>query len=524
MKKNYSFLLILFPVSAMGNWFTITTENLPSTLVVGHHYTSIIFKLNNTSTNTINNLKIGKVDTPPGFSLVGSFKQCSQSLPPGTSCVLTSAGQYFSNNSRVRTAKWSFDFTDGIERYTKEVARKISPTGVIGRITKNLPANVEKGFQYPLVYTFQSVGAESNNIAIRKPKINGLHLTNNCQSTLASGAVCMIRGYYKPPKSAIGQTINFPLMFRYNQDETIELTPYTKVIKAKRIYAFITTYNRKPVKRCIVDPATGKFHTCIDTGPSSYGAGSSGITLTSTGARVFAFIVVSSSNIVFGCILNPATGKLNPCFNTYANHLHFPLAITSNAKGTRVFIVNLNNTLTECAVDSATGKLFACTNTGAIDIQSSLDITLNPMGTRAFIINSGFDAITRCDVDSATGKFSACKRIAKGVASGDSYAITLNPAGTRAYFTSGKAIIQCSIDATTGNFFACKKTYQLYMGIIKGIMLDVTGTHAFITDAFLNLITECSVDPASGSFYDCANAGAGGLYLPSKIALFYPKG
>jgi len=55
-------------------------------------------------------------------------------------------------------------------------------------------------------------------------------------------------------------------------------------------------------------------------------------------------------------------------------------------------------------------------------------------------------------------------------------------------------------------------------------MLDVTGTHAFITDAFLNQITECSVNPVSGDFYDGANTGAGGLYLPSKIVLFYPKG
>lgn len=228
MKRNYAFLLSLLPLSAMGNWFTVTTENLPNTLVVGHKYSDVALKIKNNSKNTIKNLKINGVQSPLGFSLMGSISQCTF-LAPGATCTAISSGQYLSNSIGSGKAEWSLNFTDGIEKYTKQVTRKLATTGVIGTITTNIPANVEKEFKYPIAYTFQSLGAEVKNVAVISPTISGLHLTHTCPTTLAPNATCTVSGEYIAPARAIGKTVSLPVTLRYNQGETITLTSHTKV-------------------------------------------------------------------------------------------------------------------------------------------------------------------------------------------------------------------------------------------------------------------------------------------------------
>lgn len=477
------------------------------------------FKLDYIFTNGSSGSATGvKVRTPSvkGLRFIGN--NCPPTLAPNAKCTVTT--EYTAPSSAVGQTI-SFPATlhyDQGAPVTLTPYTKVTDVAVNGSVTQPLPVYSTVGSKFKLEYTFtNNSSGTASRITVALPSTNGLTLATHCFTSLAPNSKCTVSGTYTPPASAAGQTISFPVALHYKQGTAVPLTPTTKVVKTT--YAFITGSNGAIVKKCVVDPNTGKFDVCTDSGATGF-TPSLGIALNPTGTR--AFIVIGSQDYVVECSVDPATGNFYNCLNTLASNLNFPKGIALNTAGTRAFIVNYgNNTVTQCSVDPTTGKFSACKNTGATGINFSSDIILNAAGTRAFMTNTRLATITRCNVNSATGQFSSCAQTGKGATAGsnDSYAITLNAAGTRAYVATMKTVNQCSVDPATGNFSACKNTGATNINFPIGVTLNTTGTRAFITNFSDNTITQCSVDSASGNFSNCANTGATGLNHPMKTVL-----
>ncbi len=131
------------------------------------------------------------------------------------------------------------------------------------------------------------------------------------------------------------------------------------------IHAFITSF--AGVMQCTVNPASGAFDPCANTGATGLGA-PKGIVLNAAGTRAFIAGESVNSNVqVIECTVNPATGAFSDCDGTGATGLVFPKGIVLNAAGTRAFIASASNhQVVECTVNPANGTFSNCANTGAI--------------------------------------------------------------------------------------------------------------------------------------------------------------
>ncbi len=139
------------------------------------------------------------------------------------------------------------------------------------------------------------------------------------------------------------------------------------VLNAAGTRAFIVSSINSQVVECTVDPASGAFDPCANTGATGLGA-PKGIVLNAAGTRAFiAGESVNSNGQVIECTVNPATGAFSDCDDTGATGLVFPKGIVLNAAGTRAFIASASNhQVVECTVNPANGTFSNCANTGAI--------------------------------------------------------------------------------------------------------------------------------------------------------------
>lgn len=106
---------------------------------------------------------------------------------------------------------------------------------------------------------------------------------------------------------------------------------------------------------------------------------------TPTMARtLWAYIPDQPSSKVIQCTVNPTSGKFSHCSDTGANNLNRPYGMVLKAAGTRAFIlVNIDDegekaNVATCAVNPSTGAFSHCKQTGATKILLPGSVTLSP--------------------------------------------------------------------------------------------------------------------------------------------------
>ncbi len=214
LRRYVGFMLIsLLPCIIYGQWFKISTENLPDILVLHNNYAKVRFILTNTTGMPIKVVN-AKIKVPSDFQSSGWSNDCNGvTLSPGGSCNLITPIDYLPVTKG--NVNWQFTVNNGIDTYNRKIERPVvlPERGLIETLTQGLPKYSAVGKKYPLVFTFTNTSNIAvSGITVDLPKITGLSLMNTCDNTLAAGATCNVEGEYNVPnlpQQAVSFTVNF---------------------------------------------------------------------------------------------------------------------------------------------------------------------------------------------------------------------------------------------------------------------------------------------------------------------------
>ena len=461
------------------------------------------------------------VTVPTIAGLSWTTSSCPATMAVNAVCTLSGTYTPPVGTTGIITIAPTFSYTEGapINLSTSTTVANIS---VSGTVSTPLPSNSPEGVAQPVAFTYTNGAVGSaTGVSVTVPTIAGLSwTTSSCPTPMTPNAVCTLSGTYTPPADTTGNITIAPT-FSYTEGAPINLSTSTTVVAP--LSAFIVNSHSDTVTQCTVNPTSGAFTNCADTGATGLST-PQGIVLNKAGTRAF---IPDTSNIITQCTVNPTSGAFTNCANTGATALDVPRGIAFNATGTRAFIANASNstgsgTVTQCTVNPTSGAFTNCADTGAADGGSLRDIVLNATDTRAFITVANGNRVIQCTVNPTSGAFTNCANTgATGLNIPRS--IALNATGTRAFITTtgnGNVIIQCTVNTTSGAFTNCADTGAIVGGLDStSMVLNATGTRAFITDA-TNTITQCTVNTTSGAFTNCTTT-SGPFNYPFGITLVY---
>ncbi len=290
-------------------------------------------------------------------------------------------------------------------------------------------------------------------------------------------------------------------------------------INADGTRAFVTDNgdHQHRVIQCSMDPHSGSFSHCDDTGGSGLVDGFSDddistIRLNAEGTRAFVMGRVSFVR----CAVDPATGAFSDCGSMGTAGVGMATDMVFKKDQTRVLITDaLNRKVMQCGINPATGRFFLCMDAGLIrhDVAKSkiTGIALDPAWTYALIADPVAHEMIRCRVDSHaapdTPMLSDCKPTAFSGARTPS-SVVFNAKGTRVFITDFLAgrVIQCAVHPVTNVFSGCTDTGANGLFYPAHIVLDARGTHAFLIDARRSSVVQCSVHSLTGTFSNCGDA------------------
>jgi DNA-binding beta-propeller fold protein YncE len=291
----------------------------------------------------------------------------------------------------------------------------------------------------------------------------------------------------------------------YTVTVTIEVfsNPHAIILNSDGTLAYVANLNSNTVSRCFVNPTTGVFSDCANTGGTGFTT-PAGIALNSSGT--FAYVTNYFSNTVTSCSVDKTTGVFSACADTKGTGFSAPNGIRLNSNGKFAYVTNSGaNSVSKCSV--ANGVFSNCANTGT-GFSSPSEVRLNSAGTLAYVTNFGNNTVTSCSVNILTGDFLDCANTG-GTGFNLPTSIALNSAGTLAYVTNRSldTVTSCSVDITTGAFSNCANTGGTGFSVPTGIALNNAGTLAYVTNSMTNSVSKCSVNTTTGAFSDCEFTG-----------------
>lgn len=292
------------------------------------------------------------------------------------------------------------------------------------------------------------------------------------------------------------------------------------------------------VTQCRIDSNTGLLTQCGDTGiPATSNQIPEDVVFLPGGKMAYVIYSDNTGGLngtIKACHVDEK-GNLTACFNTSAQPLSRPQALTLNATGNIAYIVdapfgNIPNApgfLLQCTLDSTTYDLTNCvaTDPPPSPVYKPQDIILNSSNTLAYIPN-GVDStadVAKCQIDSNTGAINSCVDSGADLSSlcGNTAneAMVFNSEQTLAYITcTAGYVIKCEVDANNGNLSGCANSGASPLSYPIGLVFNSANTLAYISDHVQNTVIKCDISSSNGDLSGCINTGSD-LTGPVGIAL-----
>ncbi|MDF1685028.1 MAG: beta-propeller fold lactonase family protein [Legionellaceae bacterium] len=300
---------------------------------------------------------------------------------------------------------------------------------------------------------------------------------------------------------------------------------------------YTSNRNIDAVNQCLINPATGLLHDCLNIDTSQFGlVAPSSVAINPNGQLLY--IQDEDLDKIFKCDLSAVTGHVTNCVDSGATGITgtTPQQFMFNQSNTKTYIAasigpgSTQGTVLICDKNPNTGNIGACVDSGAnkttLGGYKPLTIIFNQSETRAYIvtydtnITPGF--VYKCSINQNTGVLSDCS---------DSGAtnlhfptsMTLNTAQTRAYMTNAEDGVDnvtiCNINQTNGDLSGCYVSSAGPFDYPTTIIFNAAQTLAYIANWQGNSISTCEINQSTGDLGACVDSGATGLGLPSTEGL-----
>jgi 6-phosphogluconolactonase (cycloisomerase 2 family) len=251
------------------------------------------------------------------------------------------------------------------------------------------------------------------------------------------------------------------------------------------------------------------------------------LAVSSTTAGQYAYVANQLGNSVSVCQVNPATGLLSRC-SIAVTGLGNPEGIGFNPAGTFLYISNPNGSyITVCKVNKTNGSLSDCQNAGGSEFDLPNAFGFSQDGTILYTSNlGGLGSVTACLIDATTGELSSCIKNLN-VTFGDSAGMILNSSGTKAY-VANRSKNTISVCHVSGQIVGpCDAQLKNEFDEPEGVVLSPLGLHAYITNAGSKSITVCDIrEDGTDLLEHCAVtegmfAGTGNIAFNSQGTVAY---
>lgn len=247
-------------------------------------------------------------------------------------------------------------------------------------------------------------------------------------------------------------------------------------------FAYVTDGLTNEVTVCAVDTSSGQFiaNQCINYGSSTVFNVPNGIAInpknSSMEAGHFAYVANGGSSAVLKCPINPITGGFGNCVDSGGTGFSSPSTISLSPNGQYAYVVNAGNTtIVKCTVNLNDGSFNNCAQTGS-GLSNTLNaMTLNMPGDKAYIATSndsaGTGSVLSCPLaNTSTGELGICTDISSNPPNFGTNSlanpnniptyITLNPKNNFAYLPvinnpgNYDTIVKCAVNLD-GSFGLC---------------------------------------------------------------------
>lgn len=191
------------------------------------------------------------------------------------------------------------------------------------------------------------------------------------------------------------------------------------------------------------------------------------------------------------------------------------------------YIANFGtNTIALCSITSL-GNFIGCHDSGAgAAFNTPAVLDFSPLAPYAYVTNFGGGAgteVSLCNVNGVDGALTACVN-----ADGDGTAIfsgplgiLINATGTFAYVANiaNNTVTSCSINPTTGKLFNCIVSDQTFSAPVALVKMNGVGNHAYVSNTGAAFISLCMVNPTTGTLSNCVDANGDGSAIFNGPAL-----
>ncbi|WP_342227212.1 choice-of-anchor D domain-containing protein [Rickettsiella endosymbiont of Rhagonycha lignosa] len=210
---------------------------LPATTAINTSY-SVVFSYTNHSSITATDLVLTP-NYPTEFT--ENENTCaSGTLAAGQTCSIE--GSLIPSSSGTHTVATSLTYAGAPASIPLSTSTNTLEFVLTGEISTPLPGSVERGKEYPVVFTYtnDSPLPATNLIFTPNYPAEFMQDTNTCTNTLASSASCSVSGTLIPSSSTPPGSITVGLNLAYSEGSPIELTTRSEVESAAIISGTVT--------------------------------------------------------------------------------------------------------------------------------------------------------------------------------------------------------------------------------------------------------------------------------------------
>jgi 6-phosphogluconolactonase len=254
--------------------------------------------------------------------------------------------------------------------------------------------------------------------------------------------------------------------------------------------------------------------------PSATGATPIALCVDPTGT--YLYVANSASSNISAYSIDPATGLLTELSNSPFAAGDGPSSLQVDPTGNYLYVANqISGTVSVLKIDTGSGALSPISGSPFVSGSGAASIVIDPAGAFAYVANETGGSISAFAIDSSTGALNALSGSPIPAVSSPS-SLAVDPAGGFLYASSAvnsaAAVAAYSINASTGALTLSGTTAST--GITStGIVLDPTGSFAFVANTGTNNVSVFTVDSASGALTPVSGSPFKSGIQPRAIAV-----
>ena len=392
------------------------------------------------------------------------------------------------------------------------------------------------GITSTVIYTITN--SLPNPVSVNVSGISGgiirTTVENDCGQMALGSSSCNIGIAITPTSSQIGTSISQTLNVSLNGKK-----PLTSKIafQVSNAYAYIANYYNSSVTKCMVDPITGLFNTCQDSGVGGIFSGPVQIIMRSFGGNKFAYVSNITNSTILRCNVNPVTGQFSSCVDSGAGtqlSAVWGMSFYDTSNGnTYMYVPNpAKNQIFQCPINTTTGLLGTCVDSGAGAVFPGMNyvnaasyIKFNSSGGNTYVYvtegNNGSVYVTKCLVNFNSGTFSNCSNLNVGFPGPTGIAFTKIGNQSTAYITNAynTVIYTCTVDSQ--GLLNCANPIpggwsELTQAKIGGQTL-LYSANGFGT----NNVSQCLIDPNTGALSACQDSGVSSTPFSAPFSIVF---